>query len=174
MNHPTPHPAPRPGPMPGRAVPILQQEVSAVRGELTRMDAKCALLVSLAAGGLALTLAAPALPAGAGAASAARLIAGLLFAAAVGVVLAAVLPRIPRRGRGGTGFVAHARRACPTDLLTSLTPGADGAGEAERLSAELWRISRLTLAKYRTVTAAVWLLIAATAAMAAALPLSQS
>ncbi|MBB4913339.1 Pycsar system effector family protein [Streptosporangium saharense] len=158
-------------PMSGRAVPALQQEVAAARGELARVDAKCALLVSLAAGGLALTFAAPALPASAGAASFLREVAGFLFAAAMGALLVAVLPRIPRRG--GTGFVAHARRACPADLLTSLTPGADGAKEeADRLSAEVWRLSRLTLAKYQTIAAAVWLLIAATAAVALALPLS--
>ncbi|MFD0890861.1 hypothetical protein ACFQ08_40475, partial [Streptosporangium algeriense] len=70
------------------------------------------------------------------------------------------------------GFVAHARRACPTDLLACLTPSADGAEEAERLSAEVWRQSRLTLAKYRTIRAAVWLLIAATTVVAFALLLS--
>ncbi|MFD0890513.1 hypothetical protein ACFQ08_38725, partial [Streptosporangium algeriense] len=82
----------------GRAVPALQQEMAAVRGELARVDAKCALLVSLAAGGLALTFATPALPASAVAASLAREVAGFLFATAMGVLLVAVLPRIPRRG----------------------------------------------------------------------------
>lgn len=164
MSHSTIHTAP----MSSRAVAALQQEVAAVRGELARVDAKCALLVSLAAGGLALVATAD-LPADvAGAVIVLRQLAGFLFAAAMGVLLVAVLPRTPRRG--GTGFVVHAQHACPTDLLASLTPGADGAEEeADRLSAEVWRLSRLTLAKYRTIAAAVWLLIAA---VAVALPLS--
>ncbi|MFC3983198.1 Pycsar system effector family protein [Streptosporangium jomthongense] len=159
-------------PMSGRAVAALQQEVAAVRGELARVDAKCALLVSLAAGGLAL-VATVDLPADVvGAVTVLRQFAGVLFAAAVGVVLVAVLPRIPRRG--GTGFVAHARHACPADLLASLTSGADGAQEeGERLSAEVWRLSRLALAKYRTIRVAVWLLIAATTTVLVALLMSR-
>ncbi|MEU1731348.1 Pycsar system effector family protein [Streptosporangium sp. NPDC020145] len=158
--------------MSDRVVAALQQEVAAVRGELARVDAKCALLVSLAAGGLAL-VATVDLPTDiAGAVTVLRQLAGFLFAAAVGVVLVAVLPRIPRRG--GTGFVAHARHTCPADLLTALTPDVDGAEEeAERLAAEVWRLSRLTLAKYRTIRVAVWLLIAATTTVLVALLLSR-
>ncbi|MGW3363613.1 Pycsar system effector family protein [Streptosporangium canum] len=150
------------------AVQALQQDAASVRGELARVDAKCGLLVSLAAGGLALTVAAT--PALTGAAHVLRLVAGALFAIAVATVLSAVMPRIPRRG--GTGFVAHARAASPTALLAELSAGDDGEA-AGRLAADVWRLSRLARAKYRIIRVAVWLLIAAVAALAIALPLGQ-
>lgn len=152
----------------GRTVCAWQQDAIAVRGELARVDAKCALLVSLAAGGLALTVASG--PTLTGAALAVRLVAGGLFACALTTLLAAVLPRIPRRG--GTGFIAHARFASPAALLATLTADTD-ADEAARLAADVWQLSRLARVKYRIITAAVWLLIAGVVALSVALPLSQ-
>ncbi|WP_419723294.1 Pycsar system effector family protein [Streptosporangium roseum] len=53
-----------------------------------------------------------------------------------------------------------------------MSAGDDGEA-AGRLAADVWRLSRLARAKYRIIRVAVWLLIAAVAALAIALPLGQ-
>ncbi|MEV4753023.1 NUDIX domain-containing protein [Streptosporangium sp. NPDC049248] len=153
---------------------ILSHESITVRAELTRVDAKVALLVSLAAGGLAITLTNS--TAVATVALVLRWIAGGLFAAAAATLLAAVMPRIPRRG--GTGFVAVAHAASPRALIAQLTTNdsdgsGGGGGQVERLAADVWQLSRLTCTKYRIIRVAVALLIVAVVVLALSLPLAQ-
>uniref|UniRef100_UPI003F4970F8 NUDIX domain-containing protein n=1 Tax=Streptosporangium sp. CA-256172 TaxID=3240076 RepID=UPI003F4970F8 len=152
---------------------LLTHESITVRAELARVDAKVALLVSLAAGGLAITLTSPASVATV--ALVLRWVAGGLFAAAAATLLAAVMPRIPRRG--GTGFVAVAHAASPRALITQLITNDDGDGgngqEVDRLAADVWQLSRLTRTKYRTIRLAVVLLTTAVIVLALSLPLAQ-
>ncbi|MFI6603747.1 hypothetical protein ACIBHX_46590 [Nonomuraea sp. NPDC050536] len=136
---------------------LLTNEITAVRGELARTDAKAGLLLQLASGGAALIIAL-----GAAAARqlplAAQLGLGLeiaLLASAVFILLGVVQPALPRRGQSGYGFCAYAGAADVDELMDLVAAGPT------RLSVALMELSTLTQAKYRRVHTAVWLLRAA-------------
>ncbi|GII65640.1 hypothetical protein Skr01_57250 [Sphaerisporangium krabiense] len=143
------------------------------RAELVRIDGKASGLLSWAGGAFAviagLTITASTatdLPAPA---TAALITSAGLLACAIGVLLAAVRPRVPRTG--GTGFILYARATTAHEVLRELMTFR---GDRVTIAAEEVHIlSRLAVTKYRRLRLAVDVLLVALAALVAALPLSR-
>lgn len=134
----------------------VSQELTGVRAELVRADQKAAALLGLAGTATSVAIAVAALGSARlpGAARFALWVGVVVLAAAVVVLLLAVRPALPRRGRG-VGWVLHAN-VSPADVAE--VPVAD----AERARvAELVYLSRLTRGKFGRIRAAVDLLLAA-------------
>jgi hypothetical protein len=121
------------------------------------VDAKAALLLALAGGGLAVALTALPRAAAPGAARAVGWAAAAACAVAVGLLLWAVRPALEA---SPGGWVEHARRARRQDRPTPFR----GWAHAD----ELAYLATVALAKYRRVRAAVDLLLAGLVLAAAA------
>ncbi|GGS97695.1 hypothetical protein GCM10010156_64870 [Planobispora rosea] len=153
----------RPGPA---AAEALQCEADAVRLELGRIDVKATALLGTAGTMFAVLAAALTVIPPPAAALAAVIAGAALLAAAIVVLLIVIRPALPRCGRSGTGFIAHADAADVEALIGSLT-----ADPEQRLGTEILGLSALTRTKYRRLKAAVHLLLAALAMLVTALPL---
>lgn len=149
--------ASRPAPSPAETV--VAAELAAVRGELTRVDAKCATLVGLAGAGLAFTLTAVS-----GRAPVVERVllvaaAAALASSALVLLLQALRPRL-----GGSGFCRWSAME-PGQVLQDLAdvdPARHHAGELAVLSA-------IALRKFRAVRMAVDLMAAGMVLLAAAI-----
>ena len=150
----------------------LSEELAAVRGELGRVDAKCATLAGLTGAAAAFT-AAQAAGQGPVAARAATVAAGLAFTASALVLLLAVL----RPTLGTAGFCRWAvlstaeiesRAARREDAERAGGPSTIDAGRAARAdAAELLRVlSVITVTKYRRLRVAVDLAAAGVVSLA--------
>ncbi|MGV9596092.1 Pycsar system effector family protein [Streptosporangium sandarakinum] len=161
----------RPPSGPTAAREVLERESAAVRAELARVDAKSGLLLSWAGGAFAIVAALGVTGAGRlpGPAAVGLWSSAALLAAAAAVLLTAVRPRIPRDG--GMGFVVHATAGNDAELLYRLD--LSETGRLQEAAHEVWLLSRLTVAKYRTIRVAVDLLLLALVVLAVALPLAR-
>jgi hypothetical protein len=139
----------------------LAQEISSVRAELCRADTKAATLLGLAGTAASVvaalaTMGAPHLPMPARVALWSGVV---LLAAAVAVLLVAVRPMLPRRGRG-VGWTVWADGTSPAGR-----PNADRQCDQ---ADELVSMSRLAYAKYVLIRWAVNLLLGALIVLIAA------
>ncbi|SDI51331.1 hypothetical protein SAMN05421505_16213 [Sinosporangium album] len=142
----------------------MQAEVTGVRTELARVDAKAALLLAFA--GTAFSVAAAAAVLAGSLSLLARIgimAAAVLLAIATATTLSAVRPNLAPKSPG-VGFLAYAQLE-PAAILENVTESP-----AVRLAETVSRLSRITRAKYIRVRLAIDLLIAAVVIVAAALP----
>lgn len=145
-------------PAPSPAEMVVMAELAAVRGELTRVDAKCSTLVGLAGAGLAFTLTA--------ASSKAPVVERvLLVAAAVALAASAlVLLRALRPRFGRHGFCRWSARTA--DQITQSLAGVD---PAHHHAGDLAILSAIALKKFRAIRRAVDLMAAGIVLLAAAI-----
>jgi Pycsar effector protein len=128
---------------------VLEGELAAVRGELARVDAKCATLAALAGAALAFLVTQTAAPHHPVVVRVMLGAAGLLLAAAVVVLLAGVLrPRL-----GATGFCRWARLSA-----AAVVAELGEVDQAHHAANELVVLSRITVVRQRTLRRAVDLL----------------
>lgn len=145
-------------PAPDPAEMVVMAELAAVRGELTRVDAKCGTLVGLAGAGLAFTL--TAVSGRAPAVERVLLVAAAAFLAGSALVLLQALrPRF-----GGTGFCRWSERTPDqiTQGLADVDPVRHHAGDLAVLSA-------IAIRKFTAIRRAVDLMAAGLVALAAAI-----
>lgn len=126
-----------------RAVALVEAELVAVRGELTRVDAKCGVLTGL--GGAALAI----LAATAGTSTAAGPVRVLLAAAGVALAAAVVLAGRALRPRfGGSGFCRWAE-ASAQEVAGHMT--VEAASPLMHAAGELVVLSRIAHTKFRAL-----------------------
>ena len=146
-------------PPPERSEPerILAGELTAVRGELTRIDAKAGTLLGLASAGTAFVLAASTKTGGAEKLFL-TLAALTLAASALTILLCALRPRF-----GPTSFNAWEGKR-PMDVLAA----AAAASEGEHLARDLAFLSGLVARKFRALRYGIDLMAAGIVLLAAA------
>jgi hypothetical protein len=145
------------GQMTGEQMRALEAEVAAVRGELTRLDAKCGTLASVA--GIGAAVLTGQITHGPVAARVLLAAAGLLLAVAAVLLLWILRPRM---GRTGWCRWAHLD-------AQSITVAFTRGDAAVRAADDLHVLSAITMAKQIRLRRAVDLLVAAVAVVAAAL-----
>lgn len=138
---------------------VVAGELAAVRGELTRVDAKCATLVGLAAAGMAFTLTSASSRAPVVERVLLVVAAGALASSALVLLLQALRPRL-----GGSGFCRWSAQT-PVQVVEDL---AD-VDPARHHAGELAVLSQIAVKKFRAVRRSVDLLAAGMVLLAAAI-----